>query len=232
MFLAGLCACFEGDFKKVIAMSTLSQLGFMIFSMSFGLWKLSILHVILHALFKAMIFLGRGSLIVQFGGVQDSRFYGGFFFGYFAKIHLLIGSLSLIGFPFLVGFYSKDVIMTEMEGVGGLIVVMIFFICCILTVLYTVRMLFSGFVGNWVGHPAAGFVERGSFFSPVSVLLVWCIFSGAFISMSFWVGSFFLSRCLDYFLGVYIIIGGTVLLLFLVGFYAVVTFFSLMGFIR
>jgi NADH:ubiquinone oxidoreductase subunit 5 (subunit L)/multisubunit Na+/H+ antiporter MnhA subunit len=188
--------------------------------------------VVLHALFKAMIFLGSGSLIVQFGGVQDSRFYGAFFFGYCSKVYLFIGSLSLMGFPFLVGFYSKDVIITEMESVGGLAIVALFFVCCILTVLYTVRILFRGFVNGWVGAPVSGFNERGEFFWPVSVLLLWCIFSGAFISSSFWLGSLFMFRCLDYFLGVYIILAGTFSILLLVGTYGVVVFFSLMGFVR
>jgi len=77
MFLAGMCACMEKDFKKIIAMSTLSQLGIMVYILSLGLWSLSFLHIIIHAFFKSILFLSSGSLISHNGGGQDSRFYGG-----------------------------------------------------------------------------------------------------------------------------------------------------------
>jgi len=80
IIVAGVCAVLEKDFKKVVAMSTLSQLGIIIFILSVGAWVLSFLHIIIHAFFKSMLFLRTGSLIGQIAGMQDSRFYGSFFY--------------------------------------------------------------------------------------------------------------------------------------------------------
>lgn len=77
MFLAGLCACVERDFKKIIAISTLRQLGLMLFTLSLGAWQLSFLHIVIHAFFKRTLFLRCGFIIHQLIGCQDSRYYGG-----------------------------------------------------------------------------------------------------------------------------------------------------------
>lgn len=77
ILLAGFCACLEGDFKKVIAMSTLRQLGLILFTLSLGAWQLAFLHMVVHAFFKRTLFLRCGSVIHQLVGCQDSRFYGG-----------------------------------------------------------------------------------------------------------------------------------------------------------
>lgn len=112
MFLSGLVANFEYDIKKIIALSTLSQLGVMMFSISLGLYGLAFFHLVIHALFKALLFLCAGVLIHGVGGSQDIRMCGGL-----ARSFPLIGvcmnlaNLSLCGLPFLSGFYSKDLII-------------------------------------------------------------------------------------------------------------------------
>lgn len=116
MALAGLCACLESDFKKIVAMSTLSQLGIMVYVLSMGSWCLSFFHMVTHAFFKRTLFLGRGSLIHQVGGGQDSRFYGGYLFDRLTGIMFAVRCISLAGFPFVVGFYSKDFILSDLSG--------------------------------------------------------------------------------------------------------------------
>ena len=119
IFLSGLVANFEYDIKKIIALSTLSQLGVIIFSISLGLYSLAFFHLVIHALFKALLFLCAGVLIHGVGGSQDIRICGGL-----AQSFPLIGvcinlaNLSLCGLPFLSGFYSKDLII-EMAAQGA-----------------------------------------------------------------------------------------------------------------
>jgi len=86
MILAGFCAMVETDFKKVIAMSTLSQLGMILFILSVGVWMYSYIHIIIHAFFKSILFLRMGSLITQIGRSQDSRLYGRRGVSYFSFI--------------------------------------------------------------------------------------------------------------------------------------------------
>lgn len=100
------------DMKRVIAYSTCSQLGYMVFSIGLSHYSLALFHLANHALFKALLFLSAGCIIHGISDEQDMRRLGGV-----AKIfplsytYILIGSLSLMGFPFLTGFYSKDVIL-------------------------------------------------------------------------------------------------------------------------
>jgi len=110
MFISGYVACMEKDLKKVIAMSTLSQLSVIVFRLSLGLWKLAYLHVLLHALYKSLLFLGCGGLMLHLLGGQDSRSFGGMFGGV-GKVCFYTSIISLVGFPFAVGFFSKDVII-------------------------------------------------------------------------------------------------------------------------
>nr|YP_010892927.1 NADH dehydrogenase subunit 5 [Tetragonula iridipennis]WJQ22761.1 NADH dehydrogenase subunit 5 [Tetragonula iridipennis] len=114
MFFSGMMANFEMDFKKIIAFSTLSQLGFMMSILSMGLNELAFLHLFIHALFKSMMFMCVGSFIHNMKGIQNFRFYSGMFYVYSIKSSVIIMSLMMLcGFPFLVGFYSKD-LMIEM----------------------------------------------------------------------------------------------------------------------
>nr|DBA43787.1 TPA_asm: ND5 [Bombus opulentus] len=112
MFMSGIMANFEMDFKKIIALSTLSQLGFMMSIYSLEMTNLTFLHLFIHAFFKSMMFMCTGSFIHYLIGSQNFRFYSGVYYLYPIKGLLLMFSLLMLcGFPFLVGFYSKDLII-------------------------------------------------------------------------------------------------------------------------
>nr|DBA43553.1 TPA_asm: ND5 [Bombus difficillimus] len=112
MIISGIMANLEMDFKKIIALSTLSQLGFMMSIYSLGMENLTFLHLFIHAFFKSMMFMCAGSLIHYMIGIQNFRLYSGMFYLYPMKSLLMLFSLMMLcGFPFLVGFYSKDLII-------------------------------------------------------------------------------------------------------------------------
>nr|BCT43438.1 NADH dehydrogenase subunit 5 [Ensete glaucum] len=111
-FLAATTGILQNDLKRVIAYSTCSQLGYMIFACGISNYSVSIFHLMNHAFFKALLFLSAGSVIHAMSDEQDMRKMGGLVSSFpFTYAMMLIGSLSLIGFPFPTGFYSKDVIL-------------------------------------------------------------------------------------------------------------------------
>ncbi|YP_009159625.1 NADH dehydrogenase subunit 5 (mitochondrion) [Amblyomma americanum] len=112
MLMAGVNAFFETDFKKIIAFSTLSQLSMMMVILSLGMADMAFFHLIMHAIFKSMLFLCAGFIIHSLNGIQDIRMLGNFFlFSPVISSCMMISILSLIGFPFIGGFYSKDLIV-------------------------------------------------------------------------------------------------------------------------
>nr|YP_009775107.1 NADH dehydrogenase subunit 5 [Blaps rhynchoptera]QJA14893.1 NADH dehydrogenase subunit 5 [Blaps rhynchoptera]QJA15163.1 NADH dehydrogenase subunit 5 [Blaps rhynchoptera] len=151
MFMSGLGASFEFDLKKIIALSTLSQLGFMLSILALGSYKLAFFHLLTHALFKALLFMCAGNIIHNFNNCQDIRFMGGL-----SKlmpltcVYLNISNLSLCGLPFLSGFYSKDLIV-EMMSMGYLnfFIYFIFYFSIGLTVCYSFRLVYYTCVGNY-----------------------------------------------------------------------------------
>lgn len=111
-FFAATTGFFQNDLKRVIAYSTCSQLGYMIFACGISNYSVSVFHLMNHAFFKALLFLSAGSVIHAMSDEQDMRKMGGLASLLpFTYAMMLIGSLSLVGFPFLTGFYSKDVIL-------------------------------------------------------------------------------------------------------------------------
>nr|YP_010834289.1 NADH dehydrogenase subunit 5 [Melecta chinensis]WFP44657.1 NADH dehydrogenase subunit 5 [Melecta chinensis] len=143
MVSSGLLANFENDFKKIIALSTLSQLGFMMSILLMKMYDLAFVHLIIHAMFKSLMFLCAGSMIHYLNGSQDLRDYSGIFFVYpFKSLILMFSMMSLCGFPFLAGFYSKDLIMEFMLMNNlNLFIVMNLVIATMFTVSYSVRIL-------------------------------------------------------------------------------------------
>lgn len=110
--IAGISAIVECDLKKIIALSTLRQLGVMIISLSLGLLNLAFFHLLTHAIFKALLFISAGSLLHLFSHNQDLRTFGNLCFQLpFIVRTIVISNLALSGFPFLAGFYSKDLIL-------------------------------------------------------------------------------------------------------------------------
>lgn len=141
MILAGGSATVEVDFKKVVAMSTLSQLGLILFTISIGYWILGLLHIIIHAFFKRILFLSTGGLISQVRGGQDSRIFGRRVFRIISFFCFTIRRACLSGFPFFIGFYSKDCILRMRFFGGGFRIYLLFLFGCMLTVWYRIRIV-------------------------------------------------------------------------------------------
>nr|YP_002836174.1 NADH dehydrogenase subunit 5 [Geisha distinctissima]ACI28658.1 NADH dehydrogenase subunit 5 [Geisha distinctissima] len=150
MFLSGLNACVENDLKKIIAFSTLSQLGFMFFILSFGSFFLCFLHLLIHAVFKSLLFLCSGFFIHCFFGNQDIRFMGGICYQCpYVSSCFCISLLCLCGFPFFSGFYSKDfvlemLILSEM----GFFFFFFFWVSGGLTMIYKFRLIYYLFFSD------------------------------------------------------------------------------------
>jgi NADH-ubiquinone oxidoreductase chain 5 len=150
IFMSGLGANFEIDLKKIIALSTLSQLGVIIFVLSMGYVELAFFHLLTHALFKSLLFLCAGAYIHGAADCQDIRFLGGVAQGLpVSSIFFISCSISLCGFPFLSGFYSKDLIL-EMFIVGGInnFILFIILVGTLFTVTYSFRLGVFVFLKN------------------------------------------------------------------------------------
>nr|APC60529.1 NADH dehydrogenase subunit 5 [Bactericera cockerelli] len=152
IFIAGMTALKEYDLKRIIALSTLGQLGFMMFTLSVGFPYVAFFHLLIHALFKALLFMCAGSVIHSGVGIQDLRKLGNINIDCFTKISLNIAVFNLMGLPFTSGFYSKDSLLELTNcSYGGVGVGLIIMIMVLITVSYSIRlMLFlSSFMG-WV----------------------------------------------------------------------------------
>nr|ANW48035.1 NADH dehydrogenase subunit 5 [Luehdorfia chinensis] len=143
MMMAGVSANYEFDLKKIIALSTLSQLGLMMSILSMGLFDLAFFHLLTHAMFKALLFMCSGVIIHMMNDIQDIRFMGGInLYIPLTSLCMNISNLALCGIPYLAGFYSKDLIL-EMVSMSNLNM-MIFFLYYFstgLTMFYTIRLL-------------------------------------------------------------------------------------------
>jgi len=152
---SSLIGLFQQDIKKVIAYSTMSQLGMMVIAVGLSSYNIALFHLVNHAFYKALLFLGAGAVIHAVSDNQDLRRYGGL------KLYLplsysvmLIASLSLVAFPFMTGFYSKDLILESAYGqfyFSGTIVYCIATIGAIFTTLYSIKVLYLTFLSNPIG---------------------------------------------------------------------------------
>nr|AND96185.1 NADH deshydrogenase subunit 5 [Eurysternus foedus] len=151
MFMAGLGANFEFDLKKIIALSTLSQLGLMMSILALGELNLAFFHLLTHALFKALLFMCAGCMIHNLGNCQDIRFMGGLInLMPLTCSFFIISNMALCGLPFLSGFYSKDLILEVLSmNYLNIYIYLIFFISTGLTVAYTFRLIYYVIVGNF-----------------------------------------------------------------------------------
>ncbi len=150
---AASVALVQNDIKKIVAYSTCSQLGYMFFAAGIGAYHVAIFHLFTHAFFKALLFLGSGSVIHAFKDEQDIRNMGGVRKKLpFTYILMLIGTLALTGFPFLSGFYSKDAIIEFAylkNSLLGNYVVIIGIFTAFLTSIYSWRLFFKTFHGSY-----------------------------------------------------------------------------------
>nr|APF47490.1 NADH dehydrogenase subunit 5 [Choeras grammatitergitus] len=144
MLFSGISANFEFDLKKIIALSTLSQLGLMLFILSFKLNMLCFFHLISHAMFKSLMFLCSGIMIHNMFNNQDIRFISLNNMNMpFNNMTFMIASLSLCGMPFLTGFYSKDFIIEMFNMIyNNSLIYMIMYISMGLTISYSTRLIF------------------------------------------------------------------------------------------
>nr|YP_009114383.1 NADH dehydrogenase subunit 5 [Hypolimnas bolina]AHL17298.1 NADH dehydrogenase subunit 5 [Hypolimnas bolina] len=143
MFMAGICANYEFDLKKIIAFSTLSQLGLMMSILSMGYGDLAFFHLLTHAMFKALLFMCAGVIIHMMSDNQDIRMMGGIsFYIPLTSLCMNISNLALCGIPFLAGFYSKDIIL-EMVSMSNLnlFIYYLYYVSTGLTMFYTLRLL-------------------------------------------------------------------------------------------
>lgn len=215
ILIAGASAVLERDFKKIVAISTLSQLGIMMFILSVGGWLLSFLHIIIHAFFKSMLFLSTGSLIGQIAGTQDSRFYGGSLSNYSSFLNFIVRSLCLCGFPFFLGFYSKDFIISSSSFLVGVRLYFLFIIGCFFTVAYRVRLVFKSYCVMYKYTSFLSTEEDINFFIPVSILFLKCWIFGGFIYWFFLSGINFFFTFLDLFVGLILFFFGVTFYFFL-----------------
>jgi len=150
---AATVALVQNDIKKIIAYSTCSQLGYMFFAAGVGAYNVAMFHLFTHAFFKALLFLGSGSVIHSFKDEQDIREMGGVWKKLpYTWILMIIGTLALTGFPFLSGFYSKDAIIefAYLRGnTPGYFAVGIGIFTAFLTSIYSWRLLLKTFHGTY-----------------------------------------------------------------------------------
>nr|QNJ33288.1 NADH dehydrogenase subunit 5 [Hermerius intermedia] len=184
MFMSGLGANFEFDLKKIIALSTLSQLGLMMSILALGGYNLAFFHLLTHALFKALLFMCAGNIIHNLGNHQDIRYMGGLvrhlpltcaFFN--------VCNFSLCGLPFLSGFYSKDLIVEVMSmQFLSVYIYLVFYISIGLTVSYSFRLIFYSLTGSY-NYMTLGSLSEGGLImlKGMGGLILWVIISGSML---------------------------------------------------
>lgn len=181
IFISGLGANFEFDLKKIIALSTLRQLGLIIRILALGGYILSFFHLLTHALFKALLFICAGNIIHNLRNCQDIRFIGSLINHIpLTCTYLNIANLSLCGLPFLSGFYSKDLIV-EFISIGylNLYIYVIFYISIGLTVIYRFRLVYYTLVGR-INYSSLNLIneERFKILKGIGGLIFFVVFRG------------------------------------------------------
>nr|YP_009441585.1 NADH dehydrogenase subunit 5 [Tachyta nana]AOY39260.1 NADH dehydrogenase subunit 5 [Tachyta nana] len=185
MFMAGLGANFEFDLKKIIALSTLSQLGLMMSILALGNYKLAFFHLLTHALFKALLFMCAGVIIHNMNNMQDIRYMGNL------MVHMPltcmcmnISNLALCGMPFLAGFYSKDLILEVVcMSYINLVIFMLFFLSTGLTVCYTLRLCYYTITGDFNFYSFHSLNDESwVMYKSMLFMLMFVIFMGSMLS--------------------------------------------------
>ena len=191
---SSLIGLFQQDIKKVIAYSTMSQLGMMVIAIGLSSYNVAIFHLVNHAFYKGLLFLGAGAVIHAVADNQDFRKYGGLkSFLPLTYSVMLIASLSLVAFPFMTGFYSKDFIIESAYGQFCFSSTVVYFISTIgamFTTLYSVKVLYLTFLTNPNG-PLVNYkhAHEGDIFMsmPLIILAIFSIFFG-YITKDIFIG--------------------------------------------
>src|SRR5437773_4672130 len=185
---SSLIGLFQQDIKKVIAYSTMSQLGMMVIAIGLSSYNIALFHLINHAFYKGLLFLGAGAVIHAVADNQDFRKYGGLI-AYLPLTYsvMLIASLSLVAIPFMTGFYSKDFILESAYGQYYLSSIIVYFIATLgamFTTLYSVKVLYLTFLtnpnGSLINYKQYNAAHEGDIFMsmPLIILAIFSIFFG------------------------------------------------------
>lgn len=145
IFMSGIMANFENDFKKIIALSTLRQLGLIMIILRLGFKLIAYYHLLVHAVFKSILFIRAGVIIHLMNNNQDIRLLGNLNEVMpFVIIRLVISNIALIGIPFISGFYRKDLIMEIIYSEVNINIIMLIIIVLslLLTVSYSIRLIY------------------------------------------------------------------------------------------
>ncbi len=208
--LTALVAAFIGlrqnDIKKVLAYSTVSQLGFMFVALGVGAYTTAMFHLMTHAFFKALLFLGSGSVIHAMSGEQDMRVMGGLK----NKIPIthftfLIGTLAISGFPFLSGMISKDEILTNVYGKNPLLWAVLFIVAT-MTAIYMFRAYYLTFHGEFRGSEEQKHHLHESPKTMTIPLIILAVLSilGGFISLPHFIGHGHYAKLADWLKSIYV----------------------------
>jgi len=185
IFIAGVSALVERDIKKIVALSTLSQLGVIMSAIGLGFPFLAYFHIVTHALFKALLFVCVGTLINLHHHSQDLRVIGNLSIQMPLTITCLnIANMALCGLPFLSGFYSKDLIIEIILFRSyRYIVIIIFILATIITAAYSIRLIFTGLISINMGI-SIQYVEDNTTSNtyPIIILRLGAIFGGCLIN--------------------------------------------------
>nr|YP_009502500.1 NADH dehydrogenase subunit 5 [Neptis alwina]AWV82902.1 NADH dehydrogenase subunit 5 [Neptis alwina] len=185
MMMAGICANYEFDLKKIIALSTLSQLGLMMSILSMGFYDLAFFHLLTHAMFKALLFMCAGVVIHMMNDNQDIRMMGGIsIYIPLTSLCLNISNLALCGIPFLAGFYSKDIIL-EMVSMSNLnlMIFYLYYFSTGLTMFYTMRLLIYLMINDFNLLSTYNLYDEDyGMLKSMFILLFMSLVSGSFLS--------------------------------------------------
>nr|QWC54446.1 NADH dehydrogenase subunit 5 [Macdunnoughia hybrida] len=185
MFMAGIAANYEFDLKKIIALSTLSQLGLMMSILSMGLPNLAFFHLLTHAMFKALLFMCAGVIIHMMNDMQDIRFMGGMsFYIPLTSLCMNISNMALCGIPFLAGFYSKDLIL-EMVSFSNLnfLIFLLYYLSTGLTMFYSFRLIMYLMINDYNLISIYNLYDEDyTMLKSMFILLFMSVISGSFLS--------------------------------------------------
>ncbi|MBL0229799.1 MAG: NADH-quinone oxidoreductase subunit L [Moraxellaceae bacterium] len=181
LVLAGFSALVQTDIKRILAYSTMSQIGYMFLALGVGAWQASVFHLMTHAFFKALLFLSAGAVIIACHHEQNIFKMGGLYKKIpFVYACFLVGGGALAAFPFItVGFYSKDAILLQAYASGHTELFWAGLVGAFFTSMYTFRLIYVVFHGKENGHAHA--IHGVSYWLPLGVLLVLSTGVGAFI---------------------------------------------------
>jgi len=184
IFMSGLIASFEFDLKKIIALSTLRQLGIIILVLRLGYKIFAYYHLLTHAIFKSILFICAGIIIHALGNNQDIRMVGNLNeIIPFTMMRFIVSRLALCGFPFIAGFYSKDLIIEVIYRSKVNILILLFIILSLVfTVAYSFRLFYFIYFGEIKFKSRVNLIENYVINFSIIILILISIFIGSIIN--------------------------------------------------